>query len=695
MWSYDIPAGYRMVEHLGEHRGSAVWRAEDLEQGRAVALVFVEPFGWEPKRVSRFLRVIGQLSLLAHPNVVGVLDSGKTEAGRGYAAFELLKGNTLEQLIEHSQTITLHSLMEIAVEVLDGLAVLHDGSLVHGDIEPDNLFLTLEGDRVRPKLIGLGHGRAVERAVGRSEPEEGAEDSDQSGEGVPKKVGDAEVGPVGGIGKEAADELEGLDEIDEADRQGYLRSLAFSSPEQAKGMVSIGARSDLYSLAAVLYEMISGRLPHPGTTETELRTAVRNGDALPLESICQKVPLSLSKAIQKAMAFYLSARTSDARTMQQELAEALREIPDSIRAEPLPLLSERTDGPDAISAALEIQTGVTGRTLRIEESDVSTPSESGAKPQGRKGSGGIETDEDVLFGSVSDSTDEYSGEVESSQVAVDDARHPRPKGVIDGGVTPRDDDTEVSAPPTLEGVIDVAPLDEYSLLEMEPTTHYDRRASGLPAGGRPPGGGTKTRKWRLLLIFAGAVMFSMIVGGLIAVVQIGSTSTHDGALPSSSIVASHGSEDADTESLDTETVAHDVRPAGEVDEAPQEDMVFDASALIDGDAIFEVEVGPGQPLSEVRWTLVGLPEGAVIRLDEVEVDGPVIEVEPDGQIHTIEIEVPGFALWSRRHTPQRDMEISVSMRRTRRSGRSKTVETPPEPRQPTKIEAEVVRNPGF
>lgn len=689
MLSYDIPAGYRLVEHLGEHRGSAVWRADDLEQGLAVALVFVEPFAWEPKRVSRFLRVMRQLAQLAHPNVVKVLDIGETEIGRGYAALELLKGNTLEQLIEQSQAVTLGSLLEIAIEVLDGLAELHDASLVHGDIEPDNLFLTLDGDRVRPKLIGIGHGRAVERAQGRSAPKEVAEDRDSAPEGE-REENALEKGVVAG-GKNKG----GVDEIDEADRQGFLRSLAFSSPEQAKRMVSIGARSDLYSFAAVLYEMISGRLPHPGATEAELRTAVKTGEALPLESICQKVPLSLSKVIQRAMAFYLSARTADARTMQRELVEELREMQESIRAELLPLFSERTDGPDAVSSELEVRSGGTGMTLRIDESNLSTTTEGGVVPQEGDGIVVEHDEEDALFADERDATNEYSGPIETLGDVADEVTHPRPTEVIESEGSARDDDTEVSTPPVLDVALEVKPLHEDLLLEMDPTTVYDRRARLGGAGEGPRKHGKKRPRWLLVLIFVGSVMFSMIVGGLIAVFQSGTTGSRTTDEAPSSIQISLMPGDSGSVGGSSELMRDDAPSTDEADEALEEDMVFDAAALLDEDVLLEVDRGHVQPSPMVRWTLVGLPDNAVVRLDELEVDGPVIEVEPDGQSHDVEVEAPGFAPWSRRLTPQRDMEISVSMRRTRRSGRSKTDETPTGPRQPTKIEAEIVRNPGF
>jgi tRNA A-37 threonylcarbamoyl transferase component Bud32/predicted ATPase len=205
---------------LGRGAMGITYKAIDVDLHCAVTLkVISERYLSDESAQLRFLREARAAASVRHPNVASVFHLGRT--GRNYFyAMEFVEGETLERLIKRSGRVELTLALEIATQVAAGLAAVHKQKLVHRDIKPSNIMVSLgEGGAVTAKIIDLGLAKAVD------EP-----------------------------GSQAAISVPG----------GFAGTPAFASPEQFAG-VGVDIRSDLYSLGVTLWEMLSGRVPFPGT----------------------------------------------------------------------------------------------------------------------------------------------------------------------------------------------------------------------------------------------------------------------------------------------------------------------------------------------------------------------------------------------------------------------------------------------
>ena len=169
--------------------------------------------------------------------------------------------------------------------------MLHRRDVVHGDVEPGNIFITYEGVRSRVKLIGICHGRAGARA--------------------------------------------GLEDIDEDD-PGYVRSLRFASPEQARGDRDIDVRTDVFSMGMVLLEATTGALPDLGWTPREIREALDRPGSWGLSDRLGDLPANLRHVILRALSRDRDQRFTSAREMKDALIEALLPASEEFKRRPLP-----------------------------------------------------------------------------------------------------------------------------------------------------------------------------------------------------------------------------------------------------------------------------------------------------------------------------------------------------------------------
>lgn len=204
---------YRLVRPIAQGTNNEVWEALHVDLGRTVALKLT-PESQKPQGNARaqFRAEARALARLEHKGLVKIHDFGFTTDGRSYFGMELLEGETLEKRLERGPLAPKEA-VRIISEVLAALRVAHKAGIVHRDITPSNLLLTREGD---VKLIDFGVAFAM--------------------------------GPKGDRPDEAAEEVVGTPE--------------YVSPEQAAGMPA-EPRSDLYSVGAVLYECLTGQVPHP------------------------------------------------------------------------------------------------------------------------------------------------------------------------------------------------------------------------------------------------------------------------------------------------------------------------------------------------------------------------------------------------------------------------------------------------
>ncbi|HEX7083037.1 MAG TPA: serine/threonine-protein kinase [Gaiellaceae bacterium] len=260
----EIFAGrYRLIEPLGRGSMSSVWLAEDEELHRRVALKTLAPTA-DRARFEREARAVASLS---HPNVCGLYDYGEAE-GRPYMVLECLPGGTLEDRLRSGAPLPDSETDRIAGEVAAGLAQAHARGLVHRDLKPANILFDGEG---RAKIADFGIAR-------------------MGGEGL------TETGTV-------------------------LGTAAYISPEQAAGAPA-GPASDVYSFGAILFRMLTGRLPFSASNAMELVRLNRDEPAPSVASVRPDAPPHLAALADAALAKDPQARPRDGAALLAAIAGA-------------------------------------------------------------------------------------------------------------------------------------------------------------------------------------------------------------------------------------------------------------------------------------------------------------------------------------------------------------------------------------
>jgi tetratricopeptide (TPR) repeat protein len=255
-----------------------VYRAEDTRLGRNVALKFLPPLtSSDPQALGRFTREARAAAALNHPNICTIYDIGEHD-GQPFIAMELLEGHTLKHRI--GVGIPIELTLSIGAEIADALGAAHAKGIVHRDIKPANLFLTNGG---RAKVLDFG--------IAKLQP---AADPQHA---VAPTI--ADEGPLTGRGS-------------------TIGTLAYMSPEQALGE-ELDARTDLFSLGAVLYEMITGTPPFRGTSDVALMDAILHSTpAAPLR-LNPDVPIELDNVVMKALEKDKRLRYQNAVDLQTDL----------------------------------------------------------------------------------------------------------------------------------------------------------------------------------------------------------------------------------------------------------------------------------------------------------------------------------------------------------------------------------------
>jgi eukaryotic-like serine/threonine-protein kinase len=231
---------YQIESRLGGGGMGVVFRAQDLKLGRSVAIKFLPPaLVSDPLALERFQREARTASGLNHPNICTIHEIDEWE-GQPFIVMELLEGQSLKQLIT-GRPLPMGQLLEMAIQIVDGLDAAHESGIIHRDLKPGNIFLTR---REQAKILDFGLAKLVS---------------------IPRRIAE-EV---------AVSSMPTIDTHDLTSTGVSLGTVAYMSPEQARGD-DLDARSDLFSLGSVLYEMATGRIAFIGATTAVTFEAILN-----------------------------------------------------------------------------------------------------------------------------------------------------------------------------------------------------------------------------------------------------------------------------------------------------------------------------------------------------------------------------------------------------------------------------------
>src|SRR5258706_8641127 len=292
---------FKIVQKIGTGGMGSVYRAEQPAMNRQVAIKILHPkLAGRKDLTSRFRREARAMSQLSHPNTVKVFMYGELEEdGSLYIVMEMLEGRNLNQTVRAEGPMPVERALPILIQVCGALQEAHDLGIVHRDLKPENIFLSRQGGiNDYPKVLDFGLAKVTERQM------------------QPGSVILTQEGMVFGTPE-------------------------FMSPEQAQGK-TLDARSDIYSLAVILYEVLTGKLPFSARTPMEY---IQKHVTDPIIALSDRVPeRKFAKGLDDVLAKALQKQPDNRYQTAGEFGEALRQF-GGAAAKALPAVGPATPSP--------------------------------------------------------------------------------------------------------------------------------------------------------------------------------------------------------------------------------------------------------------------------------------------------------------------------------------------------------------
>jgi len=282
----ELIGHYRILRKLGRGGMGVVYEAEDTKLGRRVALKFLpQDKHRDPQTLERFLREARSASSLNHPGIC-TMHAIEEDGGKTFLAMELLEGQSLDTLLVNAP-LTFGRTLEIGIQLSDALDAAHKKGIVHRDIKPANIFVT---DRGQAKILDFGLAKLVKNG------------SAMDGEG-------ATIDP---------------DETHLTSPGTAVGTIAYMSPEQARGE-ELDARTDLFSLGAVLYQMVTGQNPFPGSTSAVIFDKILHSSPISPVTLNPSLPAELERILNKALEKDRDVRYQVAAELRADMKRLQRE----------------------------------------------------------------------------------------------------------------------------------------------------------------------------------------------------------------------------------------------------------------------------------------------------------------------------------------------------------------------------------
>jgi serine/threonine protein kinase/Flp pilus assembly protein TadD len=277
---------YEIRSKIGEGGMGDVYLAQDTKLDRKVALkILPEEVASKPHRMKRFVQEAKAASALNHPNIITIYEIDETDS-RHFIALEFIDGQTLRKRLRRTE-LKIDRVLDVAIQTTTALSAAHEAGIIHRDIKPENIMLRRDGI---VKVLDFGLAKLTERTQTSEVDRE-----------APTSAAITEPGEV-------------------------LGTTIYMSPEQARGL-AVDARTDIYSLGVLIYEMVTRRLPYEGSNKTEILGSILSEKAVPpLARYSREAPDELERIVEKALAKERDQRYQSAKDLLIDLRHLKRRL---------------------------------------------------------------------------------------------------------------------------------------------------------------------------------------------------------------------------------------------------------------------------------------------------------------------------------------------------------------------------------